>query len=65
MELPVGIILGPSNIFRFPKMGVPLNHPIYRWIFHEINHPATVMTMETLIQIHNGSHDNPIIVSNP
>ena len=47
-------------------MVVPLNHPIYRWIFHEINNPAIkAMTMETLIQIHNGSHDNPIVVSNP
>ena len=21
-------------------MGVPSNHPIYRWIFHEKNHPS-------------------------
>ena len=29
--------------WRFPEIGVPLNHPFiefYRWIFHEINHPA-------------------------
>ena len=37
-----------ESIWRFPKMGVPPNHPVYRSmfidvygrIFHEINHPA-------------------------
>ena len=28
------------NIWRVPKMGIPLNHPFLTGIFHEINHPA-------------------------
>ena len=28
------------NIWRFPEMGVPPNHPNFTSNFHEINHPA-------------------------
>ena len=40
--------------WRFPEMVVPPDHPfiiIYRWIFHEINHPAIgVPCMETAMK---------------
>ena len=26
--------------WKFPKMGVPINHPFYFRIVHETNHPA-------------------------
>ena len=26
-------------VWRFPQMGIPPKSSIYRWIFHEINHP--------------------------
>ena len=28
-----------SDVWRFPKVGVPLEHPCIARIFHEINHP--------------------------
>ena len=28
------------HTWRFPNMGIPLNHPFIDHSFHEINHPA-------------------------
>jgi hypothetical protein len=38
--------------WRFPEMGVPLNHPFFLGMFHEINHPAMGLPpfMETPLQ---------------
>ena len=32
------------NMWRFPEIVVPPNHPFYVRIFHEINHPASGVT---------------------
>ena len=31
------VLYSYQNIWRFPKIGVPPNHPFYFRIFHEIN----------------------------
>jgi len=38
-----------GEIWRFPKIGVPPNHPFFSRLFHEINYPAISSYWGTLI----------------